>query len=201
MCTFLFWEVHCGIWNRCNVGFVRLVYSTNICLKSDFYKDRSSMTSIAPDFFHTSRREWQWVVIFCTKFQSDHAPETCYNWQKKFLDIHTRVDLGFCQLYCCYFHHKVRIFHSSSATLKRYDMETLSVLLALCEGNPLVTNAFSLQRASHAGFNVFVDASLNMLNEQSTCRPFWTLWHKFRHFTIMAECSSMLIVNKKTQGH
>ena len=26
MCTFLFWMVHCGIWNRCIVRFVRLVY-------------------------------------------------------------------------------------------------------------------------------------------------------------------------------
>ena len=27
MCTFLFWMVCCGIWGRCIVGFVRLVYS------------------------------------------------------------------------------------------------------------------------------------------------------------------------------
>ena len=26
MCTFLFWMVHCGIWNRCIVGFVRFHY-------------------------------------------------------------------------------------------------------------------------------------------------------------------------------
>ena len=26
MFTFLFWMVHCGIWNRCIVGFVRLIY-------------------------------------------------------------------------------------------------------------------------------------------------------------------------------
>ena len=26
MCTFLFWMVHCGIWERCTVGFVRSVY-------------------------------------------------------------------------------------------------------------------------------------------------------------------------------
>ena len=26
MCTFLFWMVHCGIWEKCIVGFVRLVY-------------------------------------------------------------------------------------------------------------------------------------------------------------------------------
>ena len=26
MCTFLFWMVHCGIWDRCTVGFVKLVY-------------------------------------------------------------------------------------------------------------------------------------------------------------------------------
>ena len=27
MCTFLFWIVHCGIWNRCILGFVKLVIS------------------------------------------------------------------------------------------------------------------------------------------------------------------------------
>ena len=26
MCTFLFWIEHCGIWNRCILGFVKLVY-------------------------------------------------------------------------------------------------------------------------------------------------------------------------------
>ena len=31
MCTFLFWMVHCGIWNRCIVGFVRLVSCPEIC--------------------------------------------------------------------------------------------------------------------------------------------------------------------------
>ena len=29
MCTFLFWMVHCRIWNRCIVGFVKLVYYKN----------------------------------------------------------------------------------------------------------------------------------------------------------------------------
>ena len=27
MCTFLFWMEHCGIWNRCILGFVKLVYT------------------------------------------------------------------------------------------------------------------------------------------------------------------------------
>ena len=27
MCTFLFWMEHCGIWNRCILGYVKLVYS------------------------------------------------------------------------------------------------------------------------------------------------------------------------------
>ena len=26
MCTFVFWMLHCGIWNRCILGFVRSVY-------------------------------------------------------------------------------------------------------------------------------------------------------------------------------
>ena len=29
MCTFLFWMEHCGIWNRCILGFVKLVYFTH----------------------------------------------------------------------------------------------------------------------------------------------------------------------------
>ena len=28
-CTFLFWMVHCEMWDRCIVGFVRLVYHWN----------------------------------------------------------------------------------------------------------------------------------------------------------------------------
>ena len=27
MCTFLFWMKHCGIWNRCILGFLKLIYS------------------------------------------------------------------------------------------------------------------------------------------------------------------------------
>ena len=30
MCTFLFWMLHHGIWNRCLLGFVRLVYFNNL---------------------------------------------------------------------------------------------------------------------------------------------------------------------------
>ena len=34
MCTFLFWMVHCGIWNRCILGFVRLLYcETSLSLR------------------------------------------------------------------------------------------------------------------------------------------------------------------------
>ena len=30
MCTFLFWMMHCGIWNRCIMGFVKLVHHINV---------------------------------------------------------------------------------------------------------------------------------------------------------------------------
>ena len=32
MCTFLFWMVHCGIWDRCIVGCVNLIYWWKLCL-------------------------------------------------------------------------------------------------------------------------------------------------------------------------
>ena len=43
---------------------------------------------------------------------------------------------------------------------KDKDMETLSVLLVLREGNPLHTDGFPPQRASNADFDVSVDVSL-----------------------------------------
>ena len=30
MCTFLFWMEHCGIWTRCILGFVKLVYCSGL---------------------------------------------------------------------------------------------------------------------------------------------------------------------------
>ena len=38
---------------------------------------------------------------------------------------------------------------------KRYHIETLSMLLALCEWNPLETNGFPSQRTSDSGFDIF----------------------------------------------
>ena len=48
-----------------------------------------------------------------------------------------------------------------SITWWRHDMETLSLWLALCEGNPPVTGGFTSQRASNAAFDVFFDARQN----------------------------------------
>ena len=55
----------------------------------------------------------------------------------------------------------------------RDDIEMLSLLLALCVGNPLVTGGFPSQRASDAGFHDFFDISLNkLLNKQLSCQCF-----------------------------
>ena len=42
---------------------------------------------------------------------------------------------------------------------KRHDMETLSTLLALCEGNPPVTDGFPSQWAGNTGFDVLFDVN------------------------------------------
>ena len=36
ICTFLLWMGHCEIWNRCILGFVRLIYSKAVCRRSLF---------------------------------------------------------------------------------------------------------------------------------------------------------------------
>ena len=48
-------------------------------------------------------------------------------------------------------------------------MGTFSALLALCQGNPSVTDGFPSQRARNAGLAVFFDAILNkQLSKQSS---------------------------------
>ena len=50
-CTFLFWMVYCGMWDKCTVGFVNLVYSS--CIVSDEkYKKLFEKTFWVP--FHNS---------------------------------------------------------------------------------------------------------------------------------------------------
>ena len=63
----------------------------------------------------------------------------------------------------------------------RHQMETFSVLLAICVGNSLVTGEFSAQRPVTRSFDVFFDLRLNkQLRKQSwgwrfetTSRPLW----------------------------
>ena len=55
---------------------------------------------------------------------------------------------------------------------RRHDMETLSALLVLYVGNPLVTGGLPSQRTSNAIFDSFVVVRpKKLLNEQSSC-PF-----------------------------
>ena len=62
-----------------------------------------------------------------------------------------------------------------------HQMETFSLLLALCEGNPLVTGVFLSQRPVTRSFDVFFDLRLNKwLSKQSRHRwletPARSLW-------------------------
>ena len=62
-------------------------------------------------------------------------------------------------------------------TCWHYHMETLSALLALCEGNPPITGGFPPQRAGNAGFGDFFDVSQNkQLTKHSSRRWFETPW-------------------------
>ena len=52
-------------------------------------------------------------------------------------------------------------------TLSRHDMDTLSALLTLCEGNPLVTSGqwISLKKNQWCGIDIFFVVILNLLNK------------------------------------
>ena len=64
----------------------------------------------------------------------------------------------------------------------RHQMETFSTLLALCEGNLLVTDGFLSQKPVMHSFDVFFDLHLNkQLSKQLRCQQFempsHSLWH------------------------
>ena len=63
-----------------------------------------------------------------------------------------------------------------------HQMETFSVLLALCEGNTAVTGGFPSQRPVTQNFDVFVDLRLNKQMSKQLGRrwfemPSSSLWH------------------------
>ena len=72
----------------------------------------------------------------------------------------------------------------------RHQMESFSTLLALCEGNPLVTGGFPSQGPVMRSFDVFCDLCINKrLSKQSTRRcieaPSRSLW---RHCKVALLC-------------
>ena len=65
---------------------------------------------------------------------------------------------------------------------RHHHIKTLSVWLALCEGNPPVTGGFPFQRASCAGFCIFIEVSQNkQLNKHRSC-PIVTSPQWFQRF-------------------
>ena len=79
-----------------------------------------------------------------------------------------------------------------SLTWWRHQMEIFSVLLTICEGNPLVTSGFPSQRPVTWNFNVFIHLCLNKrLSKQSRCQwlemlscSLWchcNVWHVYIH--------------------
>ena len=57
MDTCLFWMIHCGIWDKCSVEFVRLVYFTRCCvsmsLKQPTFNTPSLLPSDPPSITHS----------------------------------------------------------------------------------------------------------------------------------------------------
>ena len=83
--------------------------------------------------------------------------------------------------------------HIVYITWWRHQMETFSALLALCEGNSLVTGEFLPQRPVTRIFNIFFDLRLNKrLSKQPRCQWFETpsrpLWHHRNVGSVVHRC-------------
>ena len=101
----------------------------------------------------------------------------------------------YCTIYSCteykWWNYRFLCFpHSKISTWWPYQMDIFFVLLALCEGNPLVTSGFPSQRPVSRSFDVFFHLHLNkQLSKQSKCwwfvTPCHSLWCHCNNFSTM----------------
>ena len=77
----------------------------------------------------------------------------------------------------------------------RHHMETFSVLLALCEGNPSVTGGFPSQRPVTRSFAIFFDLRLN----KSLCIQSKGRWFDTRLHSLWRHCSGWRMTSRKTK--
>ena len=85
-------------------------------------------------------------------------------------------------LHCCCYMNQCWLFSTHIMMARRHQMETFSALLALCEGNPPVTDGFPSQRPVSRSFDVFFDVRLNKRpSKQSRCSWFETPWRSLWH--------------------
>ena len=82
------------------------------------------------------------------------------------------------------------IFVICSSPWWRHQMETFSVLLALCVGNSPVTSKFAAQRPVTWSFDVFFDLCLNLLWSKQSWgwwfeTPSHPLWHHCNHCSLV----------------
>ena len=86
------------------------------------------------------------------------------------------------------YHMYTRMIQSTGnlASLWRHQMETVSALLAICEGNPPVTGGFLSQRASNTGFDDSFDVSLNKRLSKQTSRQ----WKETPGYSFWRHCNA-----------
>ena len=114
---------------------------------------------------------WIWIYTSCEIIMNDYITTTMQSTKKP----------------CAYFlGYTVRLrgYMTPSSKKKpwwRHQMESVFVLLAVCERNPPVTGGFLSQRASNTGFGVSFGVSLNKQSNKESCRsgfekPGCSLW-------------------------
>ena len=74
-----------------------------------------------------------------------------------------------------------------------HEMETFSVLMAICAGNSLVTGEFPTQRPVTRSFDVFFDLCLN----KRLSKPLWGWWFKMPSRPLWRHCNGEHEVNTR----
>ena len=117
--------------------------------------------------------------LVCNKATSWRGAEWACSWSSIVVSLaSTEVTPGNENVYEIYYI-LVAQFRASPVTEKSWccnQMETLSALLPLCEGNPPVIGGFPSQRSVTRSFDVFIDLHLNkQLSKQSRLR--YMIWN------------------------
>ena len=129
------------------------------------------------------------LLCCCSNFVESNYVKSEVSVMRLFSDIDSRpFSSGKCFTMGLYTYLTKEVPQQRGLSWRRHQMETFSLLLAICEGNSPVSGEFPTQRSGTRSFDVFFDVGLNIrLRKQS-----WGWWFETPTRSLWLHCNMCL---------